>query len=91
MKPIALSTKSSSFIQAQREIIVRITGLATIESLRAKHPETLVDRVIEQCRNKHIERIRVAPANQLNETFQCEIYNDGAEWRNAKSAKITAA
>jgi hypothetical protein len=65
-KPITISTQTSSFIQAQREIIVKITDPPTIESLRAKSPRNLqnhVDRAIEQSRNKHIERIRVA--NQL--------------------------
>jgi hypothetical protein len=67
-KPITISTQTSSFIQAQREIIVKITDTSTIESLRAKNPRNLqnhVDRAIEQSRNKHIERIRVASANQL--------------------------
>ncbi|KAH6701305.1 hypothetical protein BKA61DRAFT_705104, partial [Leptodontidium sp. MPI-SDFR-AT-0119] len=67
-KPITISTKTSSFIQAQREIIVKITDTSTIESIRAKNPRNLqnhVDRAIEQSRNKHIERIRVASANQL--------------------------
>jgi hypothetical protein len=67
-KPITISTQTSSFIQAQREIIVKITDPATIDSLRAKSPRNLqnhVDRAIEQSRNKHIERIRVASANQL--------------------------
>ena len=35
-KPITLSTQTSSFIQAQREIIVKIADPSTIESLRAK-------------------------------------------------------
>ena len=67
-RPITISTQTSSFIQAQREIIVKITDTSTIESLRAKNPRNLqnhVDRAIEQSRNKHIERIRVASANQL--------------------------
>ena len=67
-KPITISTQTSSFIQAQREIIVKITDPSTIESLRAKSPRNLqnhVDRAIEQSRNKHIERIRVASVNQL--------------------------
>lgn len=67
-KPITISTQTSSFIQAQREIIVKITETSTIENLRAKNPRTLqshVDRAIEQSRNKHIEHIRVASANQL--------------------------
>ena len=67
-KPITISTQTSSFIQAQREIIVKIIDPPTIESLRAKNPRNLqnhVDRAIEQSRNKHIERIRVASANQL--------------------------
>ncbi|PQE08856.1 reverse transcriptase protein [Rutstroemia sp. NJR-2017a BBW] len=67
-KPITLSTQTSSFVQAQREIIVKITDPATIESLRAKSPRNLqnhIDRAIEQSRNEHIERIRVASANQL--------------------------
>ena len=56
------------FIQAQREIIVKLTETSTIESLRAKNPRTLqshVDRAIEQSKNKNIEHIRVASANQL--------------------------
>jgi hypothetical protein len=67
-KPITLSTQTSSFVQAQREIIVKITDPATIESLRAKNPRNLqnhIDRAIEQSRNEHIERIRIASANQL--------------------------
>jgi dGTP triphosphohydrolase len=67
-KPITLSTQTSSFVQAQREIIVKITDPATIASLRAKSPRNLqnhIDRAIEQSRNEHIERIRVASANQL--------------------------
>jgi len=67
-RPITISTQTSSFIQAQREIIVKITDTSTIESIRAKNPRNLqnhVDRAIEQSRNKHIERIRVASANQL--------------------------
>jgi len=67
-KPITISTQTSSFIQAQREIIVKITDPTTIESLRAKNPRNLqnhVNRAIEQSGNKHIERIRVASANQL--------------------------
>jgi len=67
-KPITISTETSSFIQAQREIIVKITDPFTIEGLRAKNPRNLqnhVDRAIEQSKNKHIERIRVASANQL--------------------------
>jgi hypothetical protein len=39
-KPITISTQTSSFIQAQREIIVKITDPSTIESLRAKSLET---------------------------------------------------
>jgi len=67
-QPITLSTQTSSFIQAQREIIVKIADPSTIESLRAKNPRNLqshVDRAIEQSRNQHVERIRVASANQL--------------------------
>lgn len=67
-KPITLSTQTSSVIQAQREIIVKIADPSTIESLRAKNPRNLqshVDRAIEQSRNQHVERIRVASANQL--------------------------
>jgi hypothetical protein len=67
-KPMTISTQTSSFIQAQREIIVKITDPSTIDSLRAKSPRNLqnhVDRAIEQSQNKHIERIRVASANQL--------------------------
>lgn len=67
-KPITISTQTSSFIQAQREIIVKITDPATIDSLRAKNPRNLqshVDRAIEQSRHPHIDKIRVASANQL--------------------------
>lgn len=67
-KPITLSTQTLSFVQAQREIIVKITDPATIDSLRAKSPRNLqnhVDRAIEQSRNEHIERIRVVSADQL--------------------------
>ncbi|PQE10727.1 reverse transcriptase protein [Rutstroemia sp. NJR-2017a WRK4] len=67
-KLIILSTQTSSFVQAQCEIIVKITDPATIESLRAKSPRNLqnhIDRAIEQSRNEYIERIRVALANQL--------------------------
>ena len=47
---------------------MKITDLSTIESLRAMSPRNLqshVDRAIEQSRNKHVERIRVASANEL--------------------------
>ncbi|TGO54105.1 hypothetical protein BELL_1540g00010 [Botrytis elliptica] len=67
-KPITISTQTSSFLQAQREIIVEITDAGTIESLRTKPPRNLqnhVDRAIEQSKNSHIEKIRSASANQL--------------------------
>ncbi|KAG9230402.1 hypothetical protein BJ875DRAFT_349433, partial [Amylocarpus encephaloides] len=67
-KPITIPTQTPSLIQAQREIVVKITNPTTIESLRAKNPRILqshVDRAIEQSQNKHIESIRVASANQL--------------------------
>jgi hypothetical protein len=67
-KPITLSTQTPSLIQAQREIIVKITNPNTIESLRAKNTRALqghVARAIEQSKNKHIENIRVVSANQL--------------------------
>lgn len=67
-KPITLSAQTSSFVQAQREIIVKITDPATIESLRAKSPRNLqnnIDRAIEQSRNEHIERTGVVSADQL--------------------------
>ena len=67
-KPITISTQTSSFLQAQREIIVKITDVGTIESLRTKNPRNLqnhVDRAIEQSKNRHIEKIRSASANQL--------------------------
>jgi hypothetical protein len=47
---------------------VKIIETSTIEDLQAKDPRTLqshVDRPIEQIKNKHIEHIRVASANQL--------------------------
>jgi hypothetical protein len=40
-RPITISTQTSSFIQAQREIIVKIADPSTIESLRAKNPRNL--------------------------------------------------
>jgi hypothetical protein len=49
-RPITIPTQTLSFIQAQREIIVKITDSSTIESLRAKNPRNLqnhVDRAIE--------------------------------------------
>jgi hypothetical protein len=67
-KPIILSTQILSFVQAQYEIIVKITDLATIESFRAKSPRNLqnyIDRAIEQSRNEYIERIRIVSTNQL--------------------------
>jgi hypothetical protein len=67
-RPITISTQAPSLIQAQREIILKITSPSTIENLRAKNPRTLqshVDRAIEQSKNKHIENIRVVSANQL--------------------------
>ena len=67
-RPITISTQTPSLIQAQREIIVKITNPSTIENLRAKNPRSLqshVDRAIEQSKNKHIENIRVVSANQL--------------------------
>lgn len=67
-KPMTISTHTSSLIQAQREIIVKITDPTTIENLRAKNPRTLqshADRAIEQSKNKHIENIHVVSANQL--------------------------
>ncbi len=67
-KPITITTQTPSIIQAQREIIVKITDPVTIENLRAKNPRTLqshIDRAIEQSKNTHIEKIRVASANQL--------------------------
>ena len=47
---------------------MKIADLSTIESLQAKNPRNLqnhADRAIKQSRNKHIELIRVASANQL--------------------------
>jgi hypothetical protein len=67
-KPVTIATKTSSFIQAQREIIVKIADPSTIENLRSKNPRTLqahVDRAIEQSKNRNIETIKVASANQL--------------------------
>lgn len=67
-KPNTISTQTSSFIQAQREIIIKITDPSTIESLHAKNPRNLqshVDRAIEQSNNQHIKRIHVTSANQL--------------------------
>lgn len=63
-----ISTQTPSLIQAQREIIVKVSDPNTIESLRAKNPRTLqslIYRAIEQSGNRHIENIRVASANQL--------------------------
>jgi hypothetical protein len=55
--PITISTQTSSFIQAQREIIVKITDPSTIENLRTMNPRNLqshINRAIEQSRNEHI-------------------------------------
>jgi transcriptional regulator with AAA-type ATPase domain len=57
-----------SRIKDRKRLNLRFADPSTIESLRAKNPRNLqnhVDRAIEQSRNKHIERIRVASANQL--------------------------
>jgi hypothetical protein len=67
-KPITISTQTSSFIQAQRKIVVKITNPTTSENLGAKNPRTLqshIGHAIEQSKNKHIENIHVASANQL--------------------------
>lgn len=47
---------------------MKITEPTTIKSLCAKNPRTLqshIDGAIEQSKNKHIEQIQVALANQL--------------------------
>jgi len=45
-KPSTISTQTSLFIKAQREIIVKIADLSTIEALRAENPR---NRLLVPC------------------------------------------